>query len=77
MQVYLRTLTEWANTWGMTFNPSKWYILTTSQNKKINTFLYQLCGCVLSKAPNCKYLGITLSEDLQWSIDTSNIQECQ
>ena len=73
LQEDLRTLTEWANTWGMTFNPSKCYILTTSQSKKITTFLYQLCGCVLSKAPNCKYLGITLSDDLQWSTHISNI----
>ncbi len=57
----------------MTFNLSRCYILTISQNNKINTFLYQLCGCVLSKVPNCKYLGVTLSEDLQRATHISNI----
>ena len=62
-----KALTTWANTWGMSFNPSKCYKLTTSQNRRINTFLYYLCWCVLSKVSTSKYLGVTLSQDLQWN----------
>ncbi len=67
------TLTAWADTWGMSFNPSKCYIPYTCQNKKISTYLYQLCGCILSKVSNCKYLGVTLNKDLQQNTHVNNI----
>ncbi len=57
----------------MSFNPSKCYILTTSQNRWINTFLYYLCGCVVRKVPTSKYLGVTLNEDLQWNAHIKTI----
>ncbi len=59
LQEDLKALTTWASTWGMLCNPSKCDILTmltTSQNRRINTFLYYLCGCVLSKVPTSKLI---------------------
>ncbi len=64
LQEDLNALTIWTNTWVMLCTPSKCYILTTSQDRRINTFLYYPCGCVLSKISTSKYLGVTLRDDL-------------
>ncbi len=74
LQEDLNALTTWANTWAcLSSRPCKCYILTTSQNRWINTFLYYLCGCVLSKVPTSKYLSVTQSEDLQWNAHIKTI----
>ena len=73
LQKDIKALTTWANTCGMSFNQTKSYILTTSQKRLINTFLYYLCGWVLSKVPTSKYLGVILSEGLQWNAHINTI----
>ncbi len=73
LQQDLQELSSWADTWGMNFNPSKCYILSTSGKGKFNTYLYSLCGSVLSKVPNTKYLGVTISQNLQWEEHVNNI----
>ena len=67
LQQDLHALTLWAESWEMKFNPSKCYIMSTCQSTKIGPYLYSLCGCVLSKVTNSKYIGVTISEDLQWN----------
>ncbi len=43
LQDTLKAVTAWADTWWMSFNHlSKYYILSTCENKKFNTYLYQL-----------------------------------
>ena len=66
LQHDLNALSSWADTWGMHFNPAKCYIMSTCPNRALGTHLYSLCGSVLAKVANTKYLGITISEDLQW-----------
>ena len=66
LQHDLNALSSWADTWGMHFNPAKCYIMSTCPNKALGPHLYSLCGSVLAKVENTKYLGITISEDLQW-----------
>ena len=61
LQHDLNAVSSWADTWGMHFNPAKCYIMSTCPNRAFGPHLYSLCGSVLSK-----YLGITISEDLQW-----------
>ena len=62
----LASLTQWADTWGMKYNPQKCFIMTISPKKDPPQHFYSLCGCVLSQVSDTKYLGITISNDLQW-----------
>ena len=62
----LASLTQWADTWGMQYNPQKCFILTISPKKDPPQHFYSICGCVLSQVSDTKYLGITISNDLQW-----------
>ena len=62
----LASLTQWADTWAMQYNPQKCFILTISPKKDPPQHLYSICGCVLSQVSDTKYLGITISNDLQW-----------
>ena len=55
---------------GMHFNPSKCNILSISRSIPLHRF-YSLCGTVLQNVHEARYLGINLSEDLQWA---NNIQ---
>jgi hypothetical protein len=62
LQKDLQKLSEWAETWGMSFNPSKCYIMTVSNKKEHPVQLYSMMGCILSKVTDITYLGITISE---------------
>jgi len=73
LQQDLNALSKWSDTWGMKFNPSKCYILSTCKGNKLNPYLYSLCGCVLSNVQNSTYLGVTISENLQWNNHISAI----
>ena len=64
-------LDNWASTWGMRFNPSKCQILHIARvNKK--TKFYQLCGEILETVSSAKYLGVIVSDDLQWRDQVSS-----
>ena len=67
LQRDLEKLTEWTATWGMKFNPSKCTILTVTNSSSPLLYFYSLCGVVLSHVDDAKYLGVTLSGNLQWS----------
>ena len=66
LQSDLKSLEEWADTWGMKFNALKCQILSISRSKRISYF-YNLCGHILQTVDQAKYLGVIISEDLSWS----------
>ena len=73
LQADLNALSIWADKWGMRFNAEKCFVLTATPNKNINEYLYVLCGHVLSKVSTTDYLGVTFSQDLQWSTHINKI----
>ena len=52
---------------GIKFNPSKCTILSVSHSRIPLTKFYSLCGVILSQASVAKYLGVSLSCDMEWA----------
>ena len=72
LQRALDALEAWASAWGMKFNPSKCTILSIARSSAMHKF-DTLCGTVLQHVSEAKYLGVTLSDHLQWSKHISNL----
>ena len=51
----------------MHFTAAKWYIMQVSRTGDPKLFNYSLTGQVLEEVMDAKYLGVTLSNDLEWS----------
>ena len=64
---HLARLEQWAESWGMVFNASKYHIMHVSRSSSSHQYLYQFRGVVLSSVTSEKYLGIYLNHDLKWS----------
>ena len=58
---------NWGNTWGMRFNAPKCNIMRVSRTRDPKLFKYSQTGQVLEEVMDAKYLGVTLSNDLEWS----------
>ena len=67
LQKDLNLLENWGNTSGMHFNTAKCNIMRVSQTIDPKLFNYSLTGQVLEEVIDVKYLGVTLSNDLEWS----------
>ena len=67
LQKDLNLLENWGNTWGMRFNAAKCNITQMSRTRDPKLFNYSLTGQVLDEVMDTKYLGVTLSNDLEWS----------
>ena len=67
LQKDLNLLDNWGNTWGMRFNTAKCNIIQVSRTRDPKRFNYSLTGQVLEEVMDAKYLGVTLSHDLEWS----------
>lgn len=70
LQEDLMKLQDWADTWGMKFNATKCYLLSTKQT---SSYFYSIHTTILKRVQNNPYLGITFSEDLKWKTHISNI----
>ena len=67
LQKDLNLLENWGNTWGMRLNAAKCNIMRVSRTRDPKLFNYSLTGQVLEEVMDAKYLGVTLSNDLEWS----------
>ena len=67
LQADLKSLEDWASTWGMSFNPSKCTIMSISRSSSPFIFFYSLCSVILQQVDEAKYLGVLLSSDFMWS----------
>ena len=65
LQKDLNSLQQWAEKWGMRFNASKCHIMNIARGKPM-TKMYELCNQFLTTVKSAKYLGVIVSDDLQW-----------
>ena len=65
LQRDLDAMQAWADRWGMRFNPGKCQIMQIRRTSHLPSF-YQLCDTVLETVSCAKYLGVIISQDLQW-----------
>ena len=73
-ETYKSDLQAWPDKWGMNFNPSKCVVLrVTRPRSKSLTFDYILKGQPLVQVPSTPYLGVCLSETLEWGDHVNKI----
>ena len=74
----LTKLEHWADIWGMKFNSSKCSVLQVKRPRAKETISsdYQLKGVTLEKVSSTPYLGVSISENLEWG-GGSHIQNCE
>jgi hypothetical protein len=66
LQKSLDDITEWGRVWGMTFNPSKCFVMSFKNNRNKFEFEYLINNSVLNRVHSITDLGIIVSDDLKW-----------
>lgn len=69
----LNTLAEWCSQWQMSINVNKSVAMTITRKKQPSHFTYIVNGTPLSMVEQQKYLGITLTSNLNWETHITNI----
>ena len=67
LQQGLLQLEEWAAMWQTNFAPSKCYIISIALKRQPSSFLYTLCNTPLEGVTFQKYLGIYITNSLNWT----------
>jgi hypothetical protein len=67
LQRDLNSLYDWGQRWGMFFNVKKCNVMRITKNRNPITKLYTLGGQILDQVDQAKYLGVLLSDELNWS----------
>ena len=73
LQQDLDNLAAWENMWGMQFHPEKCISLSVTRSQKPFHTSYILKGHTLKSVTTAKYLGITISKDMNWDTHINNI----
>ena len=69
----LNQLAEWEKWWDMAFNPGKCTSLPVTRSRKPLGHQYELHGQMLETVSTAKYLGVTISRDMNWSEHINNV----
>ncbi len=72
LQNDLLKLEKWQHTWLMKFNPTKCYTMTIASRKPTPN-LYTFCGQQLKSVESHCYLGIHISNTLNWTIQSNSV----
>ena len=67
LQENLLQLEEWAATWQMSFAPSKCYTMSITLKRQPSSYSYTLCNTPLEGVTFQKYLGVYITNSLNWS----------
>ena len=73
LQQDLCMLTQWANTWQMTFNAQKSVCLRITNKLSPHTYSYYMNGALIQQADHAKYLGVTIDKNLNWNEHTRQV----
>ena len=73
LQKGLTNLENGEKTWQMKFNPEKCYVIQVTKKKIPLKLNYKLHNHTLQPVDNSKYLGVTISNDLDWGPHINNI----
>ena len=73
LQKDLDNLQVWEHLWDMEFNPSKCQVIQITRARKPLQTNYKLHGQTLEITPHAKYLGITITNKLDWTSHIDNI----
>lgn len=68
LQSDLTLITEWCEKWLMTINVKKTSLISFHRRQTYPLHNYLLNGSVISSVSSYKYLGITFSQNLSWSV---------
>lgn len=67
LQNDLNALIKWCKIWGMKFNASKCVVMRIARKKTRMERMYDIEGVILQEVTQAKYLGVTISNNLEWS----------
>ena len=71
---YLGKITNWSNTWNMSFNPDKSYTLTMSLRKdRLENPPIHFLNNPLEEVLSFRLLGLAICHDLSWESHISNL----
>jgi hypothetical protein len=71
LQRDLHALGSWGQSWGMRFNTKKCHMMHIGNRTR--THFYELDHEVLTEVTSAKYLGLTLTNDMNWSSHISTV----
>ena len=75
LQNDLNKIAEWEFIWQMQFNIDKCFILRVGRPKHKLVHLYTLHNQNVSETDSAKYLGLTITSDLQWNQHINNTRQ--
>jgi len=73
LQKDLDLLAVWCDSWCMSFNAAKCEVKRISRKKTILQKIYTIKGQALQEVNKARYLGVVISNDVQWSTHVSTI----
>ena len=73
LQNDLNALEKWEQDWSMEFNSDKCEVLRITRKRNPVIFPYKLHNKELNVTNAAKYLGVTISKDLNWSPHINNM----
>ena len=74
LQEDLNKLGQWENEWCMKFHPDKCNVLRVTNKTKKTEANYHLHGHTLELVTSAKYLGLTITNKLQWNLKIPSIR---
>ena len=72
LQQDIDNIAEWARTWSMRFQPTKCNTMAITNKKKPISNNYTLEGVKMDPVDQIKYLGVTISKDMNWTKHITN-----
>ena len=73
LQGDLHSLYAWGQRWGMSFNVKKCNIMRITKSRTPITKFYTLGGQILDQVNQAPYLGVLISEELEWAQHINSI----